>query len=135
MPPGGSPALVHGPDGGQTWTVNTSGTFAYLLGWPVVLIGGFLVMVAFLRWTFSGNHRSLIARSAKQGAPGEYGLLEPVAAPGNFIEGERLRLLLQESGIRGKLITTTEGPRLMVFAQEAAIARELLRNPPPAKPK
>jgi hypothetical protein len=113
--------------------VNTGGTFAYLLGWPVVVLGGFGIMVAFLRWTFTGGH-SLIARQPKQGAPGEYGLLEPVAAPGNFIEGERLRLLLADSGIRGTLVTTTDGPRLMVFAKEAAIAREILRNPPPSPP-
>lgn len=113
--------------------MNTSGTFAYLVGWPLVVLGGFGVMVLFLRWTYTGGGQSLIARRPKQGAPGEYGLLEPVAAPGNFIEGERLRLMLAESGIRGTLVSTTEGPRLMVFAKEAAIARELLRNPPPGR--
>lgn len=113
--------------------MNTSGTFAYILGWPLVVLGGFGVMVLFLRWTFTGGH-SLIARRPRQGAPGDYGLLEPVAAPGNFIEGERLRLMLAESGIRGTLVSTTEGVRLMVFAKEAAMARALLRNPPPSGP-
>jgi hypothetical protein len=110
--------------------VNTSGSFAYL-AWPLVVFGGFTVMVLFLRWTFSSGH-SLVQRRPKQGAPTEYGLLEVVASPSTFIEGERLRLVLLESGVRGTLVPTTQGPRLMVFPQDASVARAILANPPPA---
>jgi len=72
----------------------------------------------------------LVQRQPKQGNPSEYGLLVAVATPTTFIEGERLRLLLLESGVRGTLITTRQGPRLMVFPQDASVARALLRNPP-----
>jgi hypothetical protein len=115
----------------ETGTVNTSGSFAYL-AWPIVVLGGFTVMVILLRWTFSSGH-SLVQRTPRQGAPTEYGLLEVVATPSTFIEGEQLRLMLLESGIRGTLAPTTQGPRLMVFPQDASVARALLENPPPRR--
>jgi FtsP/CotA-like multicopper oxidase with cupredoxin domain len=107
--------------------VNTSGSFAYL-AWPTVVLGGFAVMVLALRWTFSSGH-SLVQRRPKTGSPSEYGLLVPVSAPSTMIEGEQLRLQLLHSGIRATLVTTTEGPRLMVFEREASAARAILKNP------
>jgi hypothetical protein len=109
--------------------VNTSGSFAYL-AWPLVVFGGFALMVALLRWTFSSGH-SLVQRRPKPGEPTEYGLLVVVATPKTFIEGEQLRLRLLESGVRGTLAPTTQGPRLMVFPQDASVARALLDTPPP----
>lgn len=111
--------------------MNTSGSFAYL-AWPLVVFGGFALMVMLLRWTFSNGH-SLVQRRPKAGEPTEYGLLVPVATPSTFIEGEQLRLLLGDSGIRGTLVTTTQGPRLMVFPQDASVARAILKNPPRPK--
>lgn len=108
--------------------MNTSGTFAYLV-WPLVVIGGFSAMVLALRWTFSRGH-SLVERRPQQGLATEYGLLVAVSSPGNYIEGEQLRLLLLDSGIRATLVTTLEGPRLMVFEGEASLARAILLNPP-----
>jgi hypothetical protein len=104
--------------------VNTSGA------WPLIALGGFGVMVLMLRWSFSSGH-SLVERRPRRGTPTEYGLLVPVAAPSTYIEGEQLRLRLLESGIRGTLATTTHGPRLMVFEQDASAARALLLSPPP----
>jgi hypothetical protein len=109
--------------------MNTSGGFAYL-AWPLVVFGGFAVMVVLLRWTFSSGH-SLVQRRPKPGEPTEYGLLVVVASPSTFIEGEQLRLRLLESGIRGTLAPTTHGPRLMVFPQDESVARALLSTPPP----
>lgn len=105
--------------------MDTSGT------WPLVALGGFAVMVILLRWSFSSGH-SLVERRPKQGTPTEYGLLVPVAAPSTYIEGEQLRLRLLESGVRGTLVATTYGPRLMVFEQDASVARALLLSPPPS---
>ena len=109
--------------------VNTSGTFAYLT-WPLVVLGGFGVMVLLLRWT-SSSGRSLVQRRPQSGEPTEYGLLVVVASPATFIEGEQLRLRLLESGVRGTLAPTVQGPRLMVFPQDASVARALLETPPP----
>jgi FtsP/CotA-like multicopper oxidase with cupredoxin domain len=105
--------------------VDTSGT------WPFVALGGFALMVLLLRWSFSTGH-SLVERRPRSGTPTEYGLLVPVAAPSTYIEGEQLRLRLLESGVRATLATTTDGPRLMVFEQEASVARALLLSPPPS---
>jgi FtsP/CotA-like multicopper oxidase with cupredoxin domain len=96
----------------------------------LVVFGGFAVMLVLLRWTFSSGH-SLIQRQPRQGEPSEYGLLVSVATPATFIEGERLRLTLLESNIRGTLVTTTHGPRLMVFPQDASVARAILETPRP----
>jgi hypothetical protein len=109
--------------------VNTSGGFAYL-GWPLVVLGGFGLMVFFLRWTFSSGS-SVVQRRPRSGAPGEYGLLVPVAEPDTLIEGEQLRLRLLDSNLRATLVETTHGPRLMVFAKDASIARSLLSSPGP----
>jgi len=108
--------------------MNTSGDLAYL-AWPLVVFGGFGVMVLLLRWTFSSGH-SVIERRPQQGEPTEYGLLVVVATPSTFIEGEQLRLRLLESGVRGTLAPTTKGPRLLVFPQDASVARALLSTPP-----
>ena len=59
--------------------MNTSGTFAYL-AWPLVVVGGFGLMVVLLRWTFSTGH-SVVQRRPRTGTPTEYGLLVPVATP------------------------------------------------------
>lgn len=117
----------------QTGTVNTSGTFAYLV-WPLIVLGGFGVMVLALRWT-SAPGKSLVQRRPRQGAPEEYGLLVTVAAPDTFIEGEQLRLRLLASGVQATLAPTTQGPRLMVFPQDASVARALLAGPPPPPPQ
>jgi hypothetical protein len=100
------------------------------VAWPLVVFGGFTVMVILLRWTFSSGH-SLVQRRPTQGAPTEYGMLVVVATPATFIEGEQLRLQLLESGVRGTLAPTTHGPRLMVFPEDESVARALLANPPP----
>jgi hypothetical protein len=109
--------------------MNTSGTFAYL-SWPLVVIGGFALLVLLLRWTFSSGH-SVVQRRPTSGTPTQYGLLVPVASPNTYIEGEQLRLMLLASGVRANLVTTTQGPRLMVFDRDASVARALLLNPPP----
>ena len=118
--------------GSTLGAVTTSGSFSYL-GWPLIVIGGFGAILLLLRWTFSTGH-SVVQRRPRQGTPREYGLLVPVAAPGTFIEGEQLRLQLLDSGVRGTLVSTTEGPRLMVFERDASVARAILLNPPP-KPR
>jgi len=101
----------------------------YLLSF-FVLILGFGIMVLLLRWTFSSG-KSVVARRPRTGGENEYGLFVPVASPATMIEGEQLRLRLEASQVRGKLVQTTDGPRLMVFEQDEKIARTILAGPPP----
>jgi hypothetical protein len=51
-----------------------------------------------------------------------------VAAPGSVIEAELLRRKLVDAGIRATLARTIDGPRVLVFPEEARTARALLRG-------
>jgi len=55
-------------------------------------------------------------------------LLEVVAAPTNFIEGELLKRKLQEHGIKATLTQTKQGPRILVFPNEVKAAAAILRS-------
>lgn len=111
-----------GDDGGVTWT-----SYHYALG-PSIALVVVGVLVLLLRWTFS-HGRSLVERRPQQGASDEYGLLEVVSAPGTFVEAEVQRRTLVDAGIRATLAPTTDGPRVMVFPQEAGLARQILAGP------
>lgn len=84
------------------------------------------VLALLLRWAFSGRSRSLVERRARQGHEDEYGLMVAVASPGTFVEGEVARQRLLDAGIRASLVTTSDGPRLMVLEPDQARARQVL---------
>jgi hypothetical protein len=100
---------------------------SYLIG-PLTAFAVVGVLVLLLRWAFGGRSRSLVERRPTTGGSGEYGLLVPVAAPGTFVEGEMLRRRLEDAGLRATLVTTSEGPRVMVFPEDERVARALLRG-------
>ena len=91
----------------------------------VVVVG---VLALLLRWAYGGRHRSLVERRPTAGSVDDYGLMVSVASPGTFIEGEVSRQRLESAGIRAQLVTTTEGPRLMVLREHEASARRLLAS-------
>ena len=99
-----------------------------MLDWRSYLIAVLAVgvLALLLRWAFGGRGRSLVERRAHQGHPDEYGLMVSVASPGTFIEGEVARQRLQDAGIRASLVTTSDGPRLMVLEPDEARARQVL---------
>ena len=84
------------------------------------------VLALLLRWAFGGRGRSLVERRSQQGHEDEYGLMVAVASPGTFIEGEAARQRLQDAGIRASLVTTSDGPRLMVLEPDETRARQVL---------
>ena len=84
------------------------------------------VLALLLRWAYGGRHRSVVARRARAGRADDYGLMVAVASPGSVIEGELSRQRLETAGIRARLVTTTEGPRLMVLQEDEPSARRLL---------
>ena len=67
-------------------------------------------------------------RTPRRGQPDEYGLLVPVAAPADNAEALRLGALLDRAGVRNTLVQTAQGPRIMVFGDQAHRARALLRG-------
>ena len=92
--------------------------------------GGFfalLVLIPLLKWAFARG-KSVVERPIRIGDEDEYGLLVPVAEPSNHIEGEMLKRLLIESGIRANLVQTIQGPRLMVQREESSAARAILNS-------
>jgi hypothetical protein len=111
--------------------VTTERTFSFV-AWPLIAVGAVGVLVLILRWAFSPGH-SLVERRPHQGAPDEYGMLITVASPPTYIEGEQLRLRLAASGIRATLAPTTQGLCLMVFPDDANVARAVLESPEPPR--
>jgi hypothetical protein len=99
-------------------------SYSYLWG-PSVALVTVAVLAGLLRWTFRRGG-SLVARTPRAGAPSDYGLLVAVASPGTYVEAEVLRRTLADAGLRATVATTTEGPRLMVFASDERQARTLL---------
>ncbi len=84
------------------------------------------VLALLLRWAYGGGKRSLVERRPSAGTTDDYGLMVSIASPGTFIEGEVARQRLADAGIRAQLVTTTEGPRLMVLREQESAARRLL---------
>ncbi len=92
-----------------------------------VMVVGVLSLI--LRWAYSSRRTSLVARIPSSGGAGEYGLMVAVASPGTFIEGEVDRQRLESAGIRARLVSTTDGARLMVLEEDEGRARALLAAP------
>ncbi len=94
---------------------------------PLIALGVVGVLTLLLRWAFSTGH-SLVERRPEAGSPEQYGLLVAVAEPPTFVEAEVLRRRLADAGLRATLAPTTEGPRVLVFPEDAKAARLVLRS-------
>ena len=57
------------------------------------------ILILLLRWTFSRG-KSLVEKPRRIGNVDEYGLLEVVASPTNFIEGEMIKRKLRIIAIK-----------------------------------
>ena len=90
---------------------------------------GLGIMVLVLRWAFARGG-SVVERPAKTGNQDEYGMLVPVASPGNYIEGEVMRRSLVDAGLRASLAQTNDGPRVMVWPKDVEAARKILKKAP-----
>jgi hypothetical protein len=105
------------------------GSYSFLFG-PLLALLAIGVIVLLLRWAFSSGH-SLVERRPRQGTEVEYGLLVTVASPTTFVEAEVIRQTLEAAGVRATLAPTVQGPRVMVFPEDASVARALLNSPSP----
>jgi hypothetical protein len=102
-----------------------TGTSASFLVGPLMAFGVVGIFVLLLRWTFRRGS-SVVARPARPGAEDDYGLMVAVASPPTYVEGEILRRTLEDARIRAQLAQTLDGPRLMVWSEDAERARELV---------
>ena len=101
----------------------------YEIGEMLTVFAVLGVLVLVLRWAFSNRRDSLLARPAKTGAEHEYGLMAPLAAPKDTSEGQQITGLLQQAGIRSRVVQTHDGLRVMVWPEDQERARELLLGP------
>lgn len=85
------------------------------------------VLIVLLRWSFSRG-KSVVERPRRVGNDDEYGILEVVARPTNYIEGEMLKRRLIDNGIKATLTKTKQGPRILVFPNEVKAAQAVLRG-------
>ncbi|WGW10481.1 hypothetical protein LWF01_10000 [Saxibacter everestensis] len=88
----------------------------------LLLLGAAILL---LRWTFSGG-KSLIAKPPRSGKPDDYGLLTPICDPDTADEARQAQHALARAGIVATVTNTTEGTRVMVFAEDAQRARDVL---------
>lgn len=91
-----------------------------------------LVVIAALgvvaRWASRGG-TSLIEEPARRGRAEEYGLMIPVASPRTERESRHASTLLAAAGVSCREVDTTEGRRVMVWADDVPRARAALDPP------
>ena len=100
--------------------------YSYVYG-PIIVLVTLGLLVLLLRWAFSRGG-SVVERRSPRGAPTDYGMLEAVESPATYIEAEVLRRRLDASRIKATVAMTNDGPRVMVFPQDAKAARAVLRS-------
>ncbi len=101
-------------------------SFSYIFG-PIMAFAVLGGLILILRWAFRRG-TSVVAAPARSGASDEYGMLVPIATPGDYIHGEMLRRTLEDAGIRANLAQTLDGPRVMVWPKDENRARALLAS-------
>ncbi len=107
--------------------VGSWGSYSFLYG-PLLALAalGGLALVA--RWA-SQSGTSLIEPPARQGGAEEYGLMIPVASPTSARASHEIAGRLTAAGVRCREVDTTEGLRVMVWAEDVAQARAVLDSP------
>lgn len=107
--------------------VSSWGSYSFLFGPLLALVAlGGLALVA--RWA-SQSGTSLIEAPPRQGSTEEYGLMIPVASPATERASHDVAGRLTAGGVRCREVTTTEGLRVMVWAEDVARARAVLDPP------
>ena len=94
---------------------------------PLVAFGVIGVLILVLRWAYSSRRDSLLSGLTRRGKESDYGLLVPVAAPQSQVAGVRAQQRLEAAGIKATLTRTESGLRLLVFPDDLARARQILR--------
>jgi hypothetical protein len=107
--------------------VGNWGSYSFLFG-PMLALMALVGLALVARWA-SQTGTSLIEGPVRQGSSEEYGLMIPVASPANARASHDVAGRLTSAGVRCREVTTTEGPRVMVWAEDVARARAVLDSP------
>jgi hypothetical protein len=108
----------------QNLGVGSWGSFSYLFG-PLVAIAFIAVLVMVLRWSH-GRPTTLMTQRKKVETSTDFGLLVPVASPGNQREADKLRANLESQDIKATITNTTDGLRILVWPHEVTRANQAL---------
>ena len=108
--------------------MGTWGSYSFLVG-PVIALAAIGGLMLVSRW-MSGQRESLIERPVRRGSEEEYGLMIPVASPRDAHESDRVAARLTAAGVRSRCVSTAQGQRVMVWAEDVARARAVLGPPP-----
>lgn len=102
------------------------GSYSFLFGPLMAAIGiGLLLLIA----RATAGSSSLIEEPPRVGREEEYGLMIPVADPPSRRAAESVVAQLASAGIRASAVQTAGGPRVMVWAEDVARARQVLDPP------
>jgi hypothetical protein len=97
---------------------------AYFAG-MVVAAFALIVIMLICRWVFAPTHTSSPPPPAQRA---DYGLLVPITLVRTLDDAHMLRALLREAGIRGTVADVAGGFAVLVFTDDAAQARALVRS-------
>lgn len=123
-----SPVAAVAPRANLPHHVPVANSYSYAVG-PLMAFAFLGVLVLLVRWTFQRG-KSVVAAPARPGQEDDYGMLVPVASPTTYVEGEISRRTLEDAGIRATLAKTLDGPRLLVWPDDADRARATLSPGP-----
>ncbi len=102
------------------------GSYSFLYG-PMLALAALAGLALVARWASTSS--SLIETPPMPGAAEEYGLMIPVASPANARASREAASRLVDAGVRCREVDTTEGRRIMVWAEDVAAARAVLDTP------
>lgn len=90
---------------------------------PLISLVALGLIVLICRWVFSTGRHSV---PAQRTAPGDLGLLSPVAEVRTRADADMLRDLLRDAGVRAGVSETDAGIQVLVFSKDLERARELV---------
>ncbi len=102
-------------------------SYHFLQG-PLVAVAALAVIIVICRWVFSTDHRTSRTATSAPAAVADYGLLEPVVRTATETDTRALQQRLTEAGIRSTVVELADGYDVLVFARDAARARDLVRS-------
>lgn len=91
---------------------------SYAFG-PLVALAAIAVLVVVLRWAFGGKKQSVVAREGTPGDETSYGMLVPLRDTGDETRCAEVVEVLRQAGIRANAVSTTDGPRVLVWPADA----------------